>query len=259
MSLVLAIGVETVSEHAGAVPVHSGSPPPLAVTVLELGSRAVNPSMVTGTVIAIDVRPIGAPAEMEHAAPKLVDPTAGAQVSVTPGVAGVTTMLTGPLIVMPVGNVSVNTTGAVVAFPATAMLILYDWPVAPATSGLWLAVLVTVSFVATTGVVTVPVHAGAVPVHNGSPPPAMVAVLVTEAAVDAATFTGTVMMMLPIAAPVAIVQPAKVLAPVIVGAAQVIAPPVAVGNALSVMPAGKMSDKVIGAVVALFATAIVMV
>jgi hypothetical protein len=118
--------------------------------------------------------------------------------------------------------------------------------------------LVTVSLVATTGVVTVLVQAGAAPVHSGSPPPLAVTLLTAEGTAAAATSTGTVMTMLPIAAPVAMVQPAKVFAPTRLGAAHVKEPPVAVGTPLNVMPVGKMSDKLIGAVVALAATAMVM-
>jgi hypothetical protein len=108
--------------------------------------------------------------------------------------------------------------------------------------------------VAVSGVDTLPVQAGAVPVHSGSPPPVSVAVLFNGPSAAALMATGTVMTMLPMTAPAAIVQPARVLAPIAVGAMQVIAPPVAVGNALSVTPAGKTSASVMLDKVALPAT-----
>lgn len=82
------------------------------------------PLTAIGTVTTIDVAPTGAPAEIEQVAPKLVSPTVVGQVSVTPGVAGVTTIETGPLIVMPAGKASVNTIGATVGVTPTAILIL---------------------------------------------------------------------------------------------------------------------------------------
>lgn len=114
--------------------------------------------------------------------------------------------------------------------------------------------MTTVSLVAANGLETLPVQAGAVPVQSGSPPPVTVAVLSKGPTAVAPIATGTVMTMLPMAAPAAIVQPARVLAPIVVGAIQVIAPPVAVGNALNVTPAGKMSASVMAAKVALPAT-----
>jgi hypothetical protein len=81
-----------------------------------------------------------------------------------------------------------------------------------------------------------------------------VAVLFNGTSAAALMATGTVMTMLPMTAPAAIVQPARVLAPIAVGAMQVIAPPVAVGNALSVTPAGKTSASVMLDKVALPAT-----
>jgi hypothetical protein len=130
------------------------------------------------------------------------------------------------------------------------------------TSGLWLAVLVTVSLVTTTGVLTVLVQAGAIPVHNGSPPPPTVTLLMLGLAAVAATFTGTVNTMLPIPAPNGIEQPAKVLPllgqPPNVTAVLVVAA-ATVGAPLRVIPAGKMSASVMGCAVALPATAMVMV
>ena len=73
VSLVVDIGVETVSEHAGAVPVHSGSPPPLAVTVLALGLTTVAPSIVTGTEITM----LPMPALVAMVQPAKVLPVAG--------------------------------------------------------------------------------------------------------------------------------------------------------------------------------------
>ena len=122
--------------------------------------------------------------------------------------------------------------------------------------------LVTASSMASiTGVFgVVPVHAGAVPVHSGSPPPVAVAVLVAVVAVEA-TFTGTVMTIGP-AAPVAIEQPAKLAAPAAPAVVQLPAvnvPPVTLMPALVVMPAGKVSFRVMAAVVGPFATAMLMV
>ena len=117
--------------------------------------------------------------------------------------------------------------------------------------------LVSVSSTASiTGVVTVPVQAGAVPVHRGSPPPVTVAVLAVGLAALDATATGTVITMLPLAAFAAIEQFAKLV--VLEQPDRV--PPVAVMLAATVvMPAGSASVNVIGAVVGPLATAIVMV
>jgi hypothetical protein len=107
-----------------------------------------------------------------------------------------------------------------------------------------------------TGVVTLPVHAGAVPVQVGSPPPLAVALLVLGLAVVAATLTGTVMTIGP-AAPAAIEQPLKLVAPLAGQPLKV--PPVAVIAPLVVMPVGKLSAIVVAAVVGPLATAMVMV
>ena len=107
-----------------------------------------------------------------------------------------------------------------------------------------------------TGVVTVLVQfapAG----QLGSPPPVTVAVLALGLAAEAATVTGTVMTMLPVAAADAIEHPARLVAP---DAGQPLkVPPVAVIAPLVVMPLGRVSAIVIAAVVGPFATAIVMV
>ena len=115
---------------------------------------------------------------------------------------------------------------------------------------------VTVSSIASiTGVFgVVPVQAGALPVHSGSPPPVAVAVLVAVLAVEA-TFTGTVITMGP-DVPAAIEQPVT-LTPV--AGQPVMVPPVAVGVPLKVMPVGSASANVIAAVVGPFATAMLMV
>jgi hypothetical protein len=117
--------------------------------------------------------------------------------------------------------------------------------------------LVSTSFTASiTGVVTVLVQfapAG----QLGSPPPVTVAVLALGLAAEAATVTGTVMTMLPVAAADAIEHPARLVAP---DAGQPLkVPPVAVIAPLVVMPLGRVSAIVIAAVVGPFATAIVMV
>jgi hypothetical protein len=126
VSLVVDIGVETVSEHAGAVPVHNGSPPPLAVTVLALGLTTVAPSIVTGTEITM----LPMPALVAMVQPAKVLPVAGQPVrlaSVTPAlvVLPAPVRMTGTLVkVMPAGNTSANVIGALVALTATAMTIL---------------------------------------------------------------------------------------------------------------------------------------
>ena len=119
-----------------------------------------------------------------------------------------------------------------------------------------LGCLVSVSSTASmTGVVTVPVQAGA-PVHRGSPPPVAVALLVLGLAVAAPTVTGTVITMLPVAAPAAIEQPVVLVAPAAGQPLKV--PPVAVINPLVTMPVGKLSANVIAAVVGPLATAMLM-
>ena len=101
-----------------------------------------------------------------------------------------------------------------------------------------------------------PVQAGAVPVQDGSPPPLAVTVFVPAVAA-AETFMGTVITTLPTGTPAAITQLLMFTAP---AAGQALSePPVAVIAPLVVMPVGKASAKVIGAVVALPDTAIVMV
>ena len=121
----------------------------------------------------------------------------------------------------------------------------------------------TVSLVDTTGLLTLPVHAGAVPVHNGSPPPVRVTLLLAGLSVLADTFTGTLIAMLPTPAPVAMVHPASVLPvlgqPVRLAPALVVLPVMRLGAALRLMPVGRMSLKLIGAMVALPVTLMVMV
>jgi hypothetical protein len=251
-------GVLTVAEQAGAVPVHSGSPPPVAVTAFTPGLVA-GAAMVIGTVITM--LPIATPVAMLQPASVLAPTMVGAAHVITAPVA-----VGKALSFMPVGNTSASVIGAVVALPATLMVMVYDWPVAPTISGVTLAVLVTVSLVATTAVDTVPVHAGAEPVHNGSPPPVAVTLLMLGLSADAATFTGTVMTILPKPAGEAIVHPAKVLP--LIGQPTTAAPaagmPVLVlvaaitGAPLKVMPVGKMSSNVIAEVVGLPATVMVM-
>ena len=122
-----------------------------------------------------------------------------------------------------------------------------------------LGCLVSVSLTASiTGVTTVPVQFKPVAgVQVGSPPPVAVAVLLLGLTAAAATLTGTVITMLPLAAPAAIEQPARLVAP---SAGQPLkVPPVAVIAPLVVMPAGSASATVIAAVVGPLATAIVMV
>jgi hypothetical protein len=138
--------------------------------------------------------------------------------------------------VEPTGNLSLVETLNVPGWPG--------WPV-------------LASFTASiTGVVTVLVQLAPAG-QLGSPPPVTVAVLALGLAAEAATVTGTVTTMLPVAAPAAIEQPAKLVAPE--AGQPLIVPPVAVIAPLVVMPLGKVSAIVIAAVVGPFATAIVIV
>ena len=115
---------------------------------------------------------------------------------------------------------------------------------------------VLASFTAsTTGLVLVPEQV--LPVQFGSPPPVTLAVFTVGFAAFAATATGTVMMMLPVAAPAAIVQPVSVLAP-LPGHPESV-PPVAVIAPLVVTPAGSASLTLIAAVLGPLATLIVIV
>ena len=118
--------------------------------------------------------------------------------------------------------------------------------------------LVSTSLTASiTGLVTVPVQFAPVAgVQAGSPPPLAVALLVLGLAVAAATLTGTVITILPVAAPAAIEQPLKLVAPAAGQPLKV--PPVALIAPLVVMPAGSASATVIFAVVGPLATAMVM-
>ena len=117
--------------------------------------------------------------------------------------------------------------------------------------------LVTVSSTASiTGLVVVPPQVAAAG-QLGSPPPVAVAVLVLGLAVAAATLTGTLMTMLPVATPAAMEQPARLVAPA--AGQPLMVPPVAVIAPLVVMPAGSASAIVIAAVVGPLATAMVMV
>ncbi len=120
-----------------------------------------------------------------------------------------------------------------------------------------------VSLGAITGVVMALVQAGAAPVHNGSPPPLTVTLLAAVGKADAATSTGTVMVMSPVVAPDNILQPANV--PPVVGQVASVAvlvvpaPATIVGAAFNVIPVGKTSSKVMSAMVALPAMVILMV
>jgi hypothetical protein len=232
--------------HAGA-PVHAGSPPPVAVTVLILGLTAA-PSMVTGTLMT--VLPMGLPVAMVQPA-SVFEPMMVGATQVIPVAVG------NAVSVMPVGKRSVSVIGAVVAATETAMLIVYDCPLAATTSGVLLAVLVMLSLGAITGVVTLLVQAGAAPVHSGSPPPVTMTALMADG-------KAAVMVISPTPAPRGIVHPAKVLpdvgqlakeAPALV----VSAPTTMVGGPLKVMPAGKRSAKVAAAMVALPAMVSLMV
>ena len=108
----------------------------------------------------------------------------------------------------------------------------------------------------TGGVVTVHVP---VPVHAGSPPPVAVAVFCPLVAL-APTVTGTRMMMVPLLALVAIVQPVKVL-PVAgqpLKTPLLLLPASLVGAPDKVMPVGKLSVMLMAAVVGPLATVTVM-
>jgi hypothetical protein len=122
--------------------------------------------------------------------------------------------------------------------------------------------LVSTSLTASmTGVATVPIQfapAG----QLGSPPPVTVTVLVLGLTAVAATLTGTSMTIGP-AAPIAIEQPAKLVAPAAPAVVQLpgvsVPPLVTVMPALVVMPAGRLSFSVISAVVGPLTTAIEIV
>jgi hypothetical protein len=151
---------------------------------------------------------------------------------------------------VPVAVVAKTTvTGAVLA----ALRVMVFWVAVPSATLTGEPMLTTGK---RTGVLTVPVQAGAVPVHNGSPPPVTVAVLTLGLTAVEATLTGTVITIGP-TAPGAIVQPAKL----VVLEHPVSVPPVAaILAATVVIPAGNTSVKVIaGAVVGPFATAMVIV
>lgn len=90
-----------------------------------------------------------------------------------------------------------------------------------------------------------------------SPPPVTVAVLVPLVA-EAATLMGTLIEIVPVATPAAIVQPAKVL-PLVGQADNVAVPLLTVGAPAREMPVGKVSDSAMVAVVGPFATVILMV
>ena len=115
-----------VSEHAGATPVHKGSPPPATVAVLTLGLTTLAPSIVTGTLMTM----LPMPAPVAMAQPAKVLPVVGHSVrlaGVTPAlvVLPAPVKMTGALVrVMPTGKTSVRLIGAVVALPATAIVIL---------------------------------------------------------------------------------------------------------------------------------------
>ena len=121
-----------------------------------------------------------------------------------------------------------------------------------------LGCLLTASSTASiTGVVTLPVQLEA-DGHVVSPPPLAVALLVLGFAALAATSTGTVITIFPVATPAAIEQVAR-LEP-LAGHDDMVTPaPVAVGVPLKVTPVGKESEIVIGNVVGPLATAIVIV
>jgi hypothetical protein len=139
-------------------------------------------------------------------------------------------------------------TGAVLA----ALRVMVFWVAVPSATLTGEPMLTTGNRI---GVLVVPVQAGAVPVHNGSPPPIAVALLTLGLTAVAATLTGTVITIGP-AAPVATVQPAKL----VVLEHPLSVPPVAVMLAATVvMPTGKASVKVIGAVVGPFVIAILIV
>jgi hypothetical protein len=154
---------------------------------------------------------------------------------------------------MPVQALAACVTPVVVKVEFAGNLSFVDTSVVLATFGCLVAVSSTASI---TGVLTLPLHAGAVPVHVGSPPPLAVAVFVLGLAVEAATFTGTVITTGPLV-PAAIEQPLKLVAPLAGQPLKV--PPVAVIAPLVVMPLGKLSLTVIGAVVGPLATLIVIV
>ena len=92
--------------------------------------------------------------------------------------------------------------------------------------------------------------------HLVDPPPDTVALLTLGLAAVDAIVTGTVISILPLATPVAILQPLRLLAPV-AGQPDIV-PPVAVIAPLVVIPVGKVSAIVMGAVVGPLLTVILI-
>jgi hypothetical protein len=232
----------------------------VAVTLLMLGLSA-EAATFTGTVMMMVPKPAGeAIVQPAKVLPLLGQPRTGAPTAGIPELVLVAAITGAPLKVMPVGKMSVSVMGAVVGLPATVMVILYDCAALPTTNGpAWPAALTTVSLVAANGLETLPVQAGAVPVHSGSPPPLTVAVLFNGPTAVAPIATGTVMTMLPIGTPALIEQPVKLLAPEAGQPVNKLVPkPVAVIAPFVVTPAGKMSAKVMAANVALPATLMVI-
>ena len=103
-------GVLTEPVQAGAIPVHSGAPPPVAVAALTLGVAVPAPTL-TGTVITIGP---AAPAAIEHPV-KFSAPAAGQPLNEPP------VAVIAPLVVMPVGSTSAIVIAAVVGPFTTAM------------------------------------------------------------------------------------------------------------------------------------------
>lgn len=121
--MVTATGVDTVLVQAGIMPVHSGSPPPVAVTVFKLGVAAVAPTL-TGTVMTMSPRPAG----LAIVQPAKVVPEAGQPVTAVP-LAGTPLLVlvakAGALAsVMPDGKRSDKLMGADVGLPATLMVMV---------------------------------------------------------------------------------------------------------------------------------------
>jgi hypothetical protein len=107
----------TVPEQAGAVPVQSGSPPPVTVAVLlpPVAERVAEESMLIGTVIVKGpVVLVG----ITHPA-RLAEPIAIVQLAIAEPLTS-----TGPLVVMPAGKASAIVIDAVVGLLEIAIVIV---------------------------------------------------------------------------------------------------------------------------------------
>ena len=146
------------------------------------------------------------------------------------------------------------------AAPPLALSLAVTFGTVPPVEGKLTAASSMASTVEATATVTEPEQAGALPVHNGSPPPVTVAVLLPPVAPTTAvapTVIGTVTVIGPTEL-VGIVQPDKLTDPVETAQLPKGEPLTRIAP-LVVMPVGSTSVNVIAAVVGPFSTLIVMV